>query len=100
MALGGSGVFSVVSNLFPEAVSSLCRRMREEKTEEAAGIQRAMLPLIDALFSEVNPVPVKTACSMQELCSPALRLPLAGMEEGNRLRLEKEMIRAQGLFAG
>lgn len=95
MALGGAGVISVVSNLYPEAVCRMCRRMNSGDFAGAARIQLALLPLIDALFSEVNPVPVKCACSMMGLCSPALRLPLSGMEEKKRIRLAEELARAE-----
>ena len=100
MALGGSGVFSVASNLFPEAVKEMCRRMETGDLSGAARIQLALLPLIDALFSEVNPVPVKTACAMLGLCSPALRLPLSAMEEKNRIRLAEETDRTRRRLAG
>ena len=100
MALGGSGVFSVVSNLYPEAVKEMCRRMKAGDTRGAARIQMILLPLIDALFSEVNPVPVKCACSLLGLCSPALRLPLSAMEEKKRIRLAEEMDRAGERLSG
>ena len=95
MALGGAGVISVASNLYPEAMRRMCRRMEEGDLRGAARIQLALLPLIDALFSEVNPVPVKCACAMLGLCSPALRLPLSAMEERNRIRLEEELARTE-----
>ncbi len=88
LAMGGAGVFSVVSNLFPEEVSAVCRRMREERHGEAVRIWKDLLPLADALFSEVNPIPVKEACAMLGLCSAAVRLPLVGMSEENRRKLK------------
>lgn len=94
MALGGSGVISVASNLFPRAVRDLCRRMERGDVRGAAAIQLTMLPLIDALFSAVNPIPVKAACAAMGLCSPALRPPLFPMEDDLRRRLEDALIRA------
>lgn len=94
MALGGSGVISVASNLFPDAVRDLCRRMERGDVRGAAALQLAMMPLIDALFSAVNPIPVKTACAVLGLCSPALRPPLCPMEDALRLRLEDALSRA------
>ncbi len=88
-ALGGKGAFSVASNLFPAPLSLLCRRMRDGKTEEAARIQRALCPLADALFSEVNPVPVKAACAMMGLCSDAVRLPLTELSPALREPLSR-----------
>ncbi len=94
MALGGSGVISAASNLCPGAFRDLCRHMEAGDVRGAAAVQLTLLPLIDALFSAVNPIPVKTACGILGLCSPALRPPLCPMEDALRLRLEKELRRA------
>ena len=84
LSLGGRGVISVVSNLCPEAVTSLCRLWREGKTAEAKALQLSLIPLCDALFCEVNPIPVKAAMEMLGLCSAEVRLPLAEADEGVR----------------
>ena len=84
LSLGGRGVISVVSNLCPEAVTSLCRLWREGKTAEAQALQLSLIPLCDALFCEVNPIPVKAAMEMLGLCSAEVRLPLAEADEGVR----------------
>ena len=76
LSLGGLGVISVVSNLFPREVTTLCRLWREGRTGEAAALQRALIPLCDALFCEVNPIPVKAGLSLMGLCDGELRLPL------------------------
>ena len=84
LSLGGQGVISVVSNLCPEAVTSLCRLWREGKTKEARDLQLSLIPLCEALFCEVNPIPVKAAMEMLGLCSAEVRLPLAEADEGVR----------------
>ena len=91
LALGGKGVISVVSNLLPGPVVQMCRAFREGKIPEAAGIQLALQPLIDQLFAQVNPIPVKAACAMAGLCREQLRLPLVPLEEPHRGRLHLEM---------
>ena len=77
LALGGHGVISVVSNLYPEVMVKLCRAWREGDILTAASIQRRILPLCDALFCEVNPIPVKCAMALKGLCRDEVRLPLA-----------------------
>ena len=87
LSLGGLGVISVVSNLCPEAMTSLCRLWREGRTVEATALQLSLLPLCDALFCEVNPIPVKAAMEMLGLCTAEVRLPLAAADEGVRRRV-------------
>ena len=82
LSLGGLGVISVVSNLCPEAVTRLCRLWREGKTAEAKSLQLTLIPLCDALFCEVNPIPVKAAMEMLGLCTAEVRLPLSPADEG------------------
>ena len=87
LALGGQGVISVVSNLLPRRMSRLCRLWEEGKCAEAAAEQLSLLPLCDALFCEVNPIPVKAGLSMLGLCEDEVRLPLAAASEGVRTRV-------------
>ncbi len=87
LSLGGKGVISVLSNLFPKEVSAMCRKYREGDTEGAAKDQLSFLPLIDALFSETNPIPVKCAASMLGLCREEYRLPLCPPSDATRKRL-------------
>ena len=87
LSLGGHGVISVVSNLCPETVTSLCRLWREGKTTEAKALQLSLVPLCEALFCEVNPIPVKAAMEMLGLCTAEVRLPLAAADEGVRRRV-------------
>ena len=87
LSLGGRGVISVVSNLCPARMSRLCRLWREGKCGEATAEQIALAPLCDALFCEVNPIPVKAAMEIAGLCSAEVRLPLAPADEGVRARV-------------
>ncbi len=91
LSIGGRGVISVVANLLPRETHLLCERYFRGDTDGAREMQLSLLPLIDALFSEVNPIPVKTACGMLGLCRPDLRLPLCEMEPAHRAALEKAL---------
>lgn len=84
MSLGGRGVISVLSNILPAETHEMCRLMLAGNCAAAAEMQLKLLKLINALFIEVNPIPVKTACGMMGLCSDAMRLPLCEMEEAHR----------------
>ena len=87
LSLGGLGVISVVSNLYPARMSRLCRLWREGRCAEAAALQLALLPLCDALFCEVNPIPVKAGLSLMGICSEEVRLPLAAANDSVRGRV-------------
>ena len=89
MALGGAGVISVLSNVKPMETAVMCDAALAGDFDTAADIQCKLLPLIDALFSEVNPIPVKSAMKMIGYDCGCYRLPLCGMTEKNRLKLEK-----------
>ena len=84
LALGASGVISVVSNLFPRETAALYRAFREGELVEARRIQLSLLPFIRAIFLETNPAPIKCALAMLELSSEELRLPLAPVREPTR----------------
>lgn len=84
LALGGAGVISVASNLIPSEMRSICRSFLGGNCAEARRNFAAVFPLIRALFSEVNPIPVKTALSMRGFCKEEFRLPLCSMEEQRR----------------
>lgn len=87
LALGGHGVISVVSNLLPEVVVNLCSAWRQGDVKTAAELQARMLPLCDALFCEVNPIPVKCAMALCGLCRDEVRLPLAPANDTLKARL-------------
>lgn len=91
MSLGGLGVISVVANILPEETHNLCAAFSEGNVAEARRLQLSMLDLINKLFIEVNPIPIKTA--MQILGYPVgnLRLPLCEMEESNFEILKKAL---------
>ena len=96
MALGGIGVISVLSNVAPRETHDMCMKALEGDFKGAREIQLRALPLIDALFSEVNPIPVKAALDMIGFEAGPLRLPLTDMTEEKRKVLEKEL----NLFLG
>ena len=93
LALGGKGVISVVANLLPGKTHDMVRLWMEGDIAGSRALQFELFPLIKALFSEVNPIPVKTAlCDMGFDCGP-LRLPLIEMQETTHARLREEMHR-------
>ena len=91
LSLGGSGVISVLSNPMPKATSRMCHAFFEGNIEEARKLQLDLLPLTNALFSEVNPIPVKAAMAALGFCEDYLRLPLTPMEEAHKAVLLKLM---------
>ena len=91
MSMGGKGVISVLSNVLPAKTVELCRKMLNGDVKGAAAMQMDMLPLINALFSEVNPIPVKAAMAAMGYCEDYLRLPLTSMEEAHKAVLLNEM---------
>ena len=91
MSLGGKGCISVLSNLLPRQTALMCRKMLDGDTKGAAELQLKYLPLINALFSEVNPIPVKAAMSAMGFCENHLRMPLTPMEEAHKKVLFEEM---------
>lgn len=90
-ALGGKGVISVISNIFPKTVKKLYKRYASGDAKGALEIQIKLMPFIKALFSDTNPSPIKYAMSLLGLCSSELRLPLLEPSEGNRRLIEKEL---------
>ena len=93
LSMGGKGVISVLSNLLPAETSRLCHKFFEGDVAGAAQMQCAYLKLIRALFSEVNPIPVKAAMAALGFCEDYLRLPLTPMEDSHRQVLLDEMRR-------
>ncbi|MDD4081036.1 MAG: 4-hydroxy-tetrahydrodipicolinate synthase [Eubacteriales bacterium] len=91
MALGGLGVISVISNIAPALTCELTDKMLAGNLREAAALQLKLMPLIHALFTEVNPIPVKAGMSMLEYCEDRLRLPLVPLTSSNRALLADEM---------
>ena len=91
LSLGGKGCISVLSNLLPKETSEMCRLFREGDVKAAARLQLKYIPLINALFSEVNPIPVKAAMAKMGFCEDFLRLPLTPMEDATRENLYLQM---------
>jgi len=89
IASGGSGVISVLSNVYPEETAILCQAALEGDNEKAAALQRQFLPLIDLLFCEVNPIPVKTAMRCIGYDCGGCRLPLTGLTREHQEKLER-----------
>ena len=80
MACGGKGVISVLSNVLPGETSALCKKMLEGDVAGAMEMQMKYLPLVNALFCEVNPIPAKAAMAAMGFCENYVRLPLTTME--------------------
>ncbi len=76
-SVGAKGVVSVISNILPAETVELCRLLEEGDLREATALQVKMYPLVRALFSDVNPIPVKYAMSRLGICSSEMRLPLS-----------------------
>ncbi|MBQ4119861.1 MAG: 4-hydroxy-tetrahydrodipicolinate synthase [Clostridia bacterium] len=91
LSLGGKGCISVLSNLLPNEAVGMCEAYFAGDIHKAAQMQLDFLPLIDALFSEVNPIPVKAAMAKMGFCEDYLRLPLTPMEDATRAVLYEEM---------
>ncbi len=90
MAMGGQGVISVTANLAPGKM----REMTHGTPDEAAKLNLQLLPLMRALFCEVNPIPVKAAAAMMGLCANEVRLPLVPLQPENEQMLKRELEKA------
>ena len=97
LSLGGSGVISVLSNIAPKATHDICQHYFDGNAAEAGRMQVAYADLIDALFCEVNPIPVKTAMRRLGYDAGPLRMPLTEMEPANAAKLDAAL-RAHGLL--
>ena len=91
MSLGGKGVISVLSNVAPEYTHDIVVKYLEGKVEESCKMQLDALPLVHALFCEVNPIPVKTAMNMMGKEVGPMRMPLCEMEDAHKEVLRKAM---------
>lgn len=91
LSLGGKGVISVVSNILPGKTVALCDAWFHGDISESLRLQCDLIPIIKALFSQVNPIPVKAALAKMGLCQDKLRLPLVPMEEPYRTQLYRCM---------
>ena len=91
MAMGGSGAISVLSNVVPAQAVEMSDACLAGDFKKAAALQCRLLPLIDALFSEVNPIPAKAAVAAMGFGQEYLRMPLTPMEDQTKENLYKEM---------
>ena len=91
LAVGGSGVISVLSNVVPADVKKLYTLIKEGRTEEACALQDKLLPLSQACFLEVNPIPAKAAMNLLGFDAGTPRAPLSEIEPNNKEKLRKAM---------
>lgn len=97
LSLGGKGVISVLSNVAPAQTHEICQLFFDGKVSESAALQLKLLPLINTLFCDVNPIPVKEAMNMLGYAAGSCRLPLDRLSEAGRSRLAAEL-KAAGLL--
>lgn len=93
--LGAKGVISVVANVAPKQMHLLCEYALKNDWQQAKNLDNQLAPLYDALFLEVNPIPVKWALSRMNYCQPDLRLPLTTLTPASQLKLETAFQQAQ-----
>lgn len=98
IALGGTGVISVASNVAPAAVSEMVNALLSGDWERGREMHYDLLPLFRTLFIETNPIPVKTAASLLGLCSDEMRLPMLPMSGANLQRLQEVLERKSHLL--
>ena len=91
LACGGKGVISVLSNVLPKETSQMCHTFFKGDVKAAMDMQIKYLPLTNALFCEVNPIPAKAAMAALGFCENYVRLPLVTMEEGHEAMLRQKM---------
>ena len=92
MAIGGIGVISVIANIAPQQTHDMCASYMAGDREKALELQMKSLPLVDALFSEVNPIPVKRALNLLGMEVGSLRAPLCEMSDANAAVLKQPMV--------
>ena len=96
LSVGGSGVISVLSNVMPRETSLMCKMFFDGDVKGSLDMQLKLLPLINSLFCEVNPIPVKAAMAAMGFCDNYVRLPLTPMEDDHRENM-LAIMREQGL---
>lgn len=97
MSLGGRGVISVLSNIMPKETHDICELFALGNIAASRELQLRLLHLINNLFIETNPIPVKAACALMGMCTEEIRLPLCEMDDGNFEKLKASM-RREGLI--
>ncbi|UCG38260.1 MAG: dihydrodipicolinate synthase family protein, partial [bacterium] len=91
MAVGGSGVISVVSNIVPGEMARMCSLFLDGDVPGARALHHRLLPLCDAMFVETNPIPVKGALAMMGRIQNELRLPLVPLTEAGSVKVRKAL---------
>jgi len=97
LAIGGIGVISVLSNILPQETHDICELYFNGKVKESADLHMRYIDLIDVLFSETSPIPIKTAMALLDLDNGELRMPLCEMEDKNK-NLLIEVLKKHGLM--
>lgn len=92
LSLGGKGVISVVANILPQETHNICEYYMNGDTAKSRDLQLKMLDLINSLFVEVNPVPIKTAMNLLGFKTGNLRMPLVDMTDANLEKLKKSLL--------
>jgi 4-hydroxy-tetrahydrodipicolinate synthase len=87
IAVGASGLVSVLGNVLPKETKKLVDLALAGRRQEAIALHQALLPLMDALFLESNPIPTKAALALKGICGDTLRLPLVSASAATRARL-------------
>lgn len=91
MSVGASGLISVASNVIPSVVSEMIHSYLDGNVKKSLDMQMKYQPFFDAMFLEVNPIPVKAACSLLGMCTPEMRLPLTALTAESTAKLTKIM---------
>lgn len=91
MSVGGKGVISTIANIVPEVMHTMCQAFAEGDSAEAMRLQLALLPLQQAAFCEVNPIPIKSMMELLKLCSGDVRLPLVRPTKEHVALMEKTL---------
>jgi 4-hydroxy-tetrahydrodipicolinate synthase len=91
LAIGGTGIISVVANIAPRDVASMVEAFEKGNLKKAQGLHYKLLPLIKAMFIETNPIPVKTAMGLLKMCASDLRLPMCEMSQENLEKLKRAL---------
>lgn len=94
LSLGGKGVISVLSNIMPRETHEICQLFFDGRVRESAALQLKLIPLIHALFSDVNPIPVKEALNLLGFQAGECRMPLCAMSEDKKANLKAQMQKA------
>jgi 4-hydroxy-tetrahydrodipicolinate synthase len=91
LSIGGTGIISVVANIVPKDTANMVKEFEKGNFKKAKELHYRLFPLVKAMFIETNPIPVKTAMGLLDMCDPMLRLPMSGMLPENVEKLRKAL---------